>query len=108
MEERRRRQYPSDEQIVERRTWTDEENARWEELRAAERTTIKRMAAHPAMDAISRDMKLRGKLGDAAPMPEVTVRDVPADPQAADSATRRALIVRRGGVETEEELTEMA
>lgn len=47
VEARRREQYPAAEQLIERRTWTDEENADLERLRDIQITAALEVRAHP-------------------------------------------------------------
>jgi hypothetical protein len=49
VEEERRAEFPGAEQVVERRTWPEEQNARADELREAERTAARAIRTHPTM-----------------------------------------------------------
>jgi hypothetical protein len=49
VEAERREQFPAPEQIVERRTWPEEQIARADELREAERTAATAVWNHPTM-----------------------------------------------------------
>ncbi|MDH6130353.1 hypothetical protein [Kitasatospora sp. GP82] len=45
----RRAAFPDPEQIIERQTWTDEQNGRLAELREGERTAAQAVRTHPTM-----------------------------------------------------------
>jgi hypothetical protein len=93
----RRAAYPKADQIVERRTWTDEQNAHHRELRDAYEQAAAAVREHTVMHLAAVGGQLwvvEGKLRTAVPQVQVEVR--------RDKAGHESVRVLLGGVEQEE------